>query len=302
MITVIGSANMDIAAQADKFPLQGETVRGSDFMMAPGGKGANQAVACSRLGQHVRLIGTTGTDSFGGMIRKNLRAQRVDTSYMTQVDGPSGAAVILVTEGDNRIISIPGANHALTIARIDEIKDVIAASRLVLMQLELPADTVLHVLKLCKTAGVPVMMDPAPSSSFRMDYMEYVRYLTPNETECARLFGDSMEETVTRYLEKVIVTLGKDGVCYHDGERIVRVPGVAAEVVDTTGAGDTFNGALASRIAQGEELRSAIVFANTAASLSVGKPGAQGGMPTTEEVLAACRDFNGLPEDQEQEK
>ncbi|ARK22354.1 MULTISPECIES: ribokinase [Sporosarcina] len=286
MITVIGSANMDVIAQADKFPLQGETVRGKGFQTAPGGKGANQAVACARLGQQVQLIGTTGTDSFAEMIVDNLQEQGVDTSYIKKVEGPSGVAVILLTEGDNRIISIPGANHALTPERIEELKPVIRASDFVMMQLELPTDTVWYVLKLCKELQVPVMMDPAPSSSFQLEYMSYVRYLTPNETECAQLFGTSIEETVTNYPNQLLVTLGKDGVCYHDGERVISVPGVPAKVVDTTGAGDTFNGALANRIVQGSDLQSAIQFANVAASLSVGKFGAQGGMPTTQEVLS----------------
>ncbi|PID22009.1 ribokinase [Sporosarcina sp. P3] len=285
MITVIGSANMDVIAQADKFPLQGETVRGKDFQTAPGGKGANQAVACAKLGQNVQLIGTTGMDSFGEMIKANLRRQRVDISNMTQTEGPSGVAVILLTEGDNRIISIPGANHALTPERIGELKSVIGASQLVMMQLELPIDTVWAVLKLCEELEVPVMMDPAPSSSFQLEYMPYVRYLTPNETECAELFGTSIEETVTNYPNQLLVTLGKDGVCYHDGEQIIYVPGVPAEVVDTTGAGDTFNGALASRLVQGSTLQSAVQFANVAASLSIGKFGAQGGMPIEQEVV-----------------
>ncbi|ARF14982.1 ribokinase [Sporosarcina ureae] len=285
MITVIGSANMDIIAQADKFPLQGETVRGKDFQTAPGGKGANQAVACARLGQKVQLIGTTGTDSFGEMIVANLRDQQVDTTYITQEEGPSGVAIILLTEGDNRIISIPGANHALTPERIGELKSVIGASQLVLMQLELPIDTVWSVLKLCKQFEVPVMMDPAPSSSFQMEYMPYVHYLTPNETECAQLFGTSIEETVTNYPNQLLVTLGKDGVCYHDKEQVIYVPGVPAKVVDTTGAGDTFNGALASRLVQGSDLQSAVHFANVAASLSVGRFGAQGGVPTAHEVM-----------------
>ena len=286
MITVIGSANMDVIAQADKFPLQGETVRGKDFQTAPGGKGANQAVACARLEQEVQLIGTTGTDSFAEMIINNLQEQQVNTSYIKQVEGPSGVAVILLTEGDNRIISIPGANHALTPARIGEMESVIAASQLVMMQLELPTDTVWHVLKLCKELEVPVMMDPAPSSSFQLEFMPFVRYLTPNETECAQLFGHPIEEVVTNYPNKLLVTLGNDGVCYHDGERIIHVPGVPAKVVDTTGAGDTFNGALASRLVQGNNLRSAIQFANVAASLSIEKFGAQGGMPTIQDVVS----------------
>ncbi len=286
MITVIGSANMDVIAQADKFPLQGETVRGKDFQTAPGGKGANQAIACARLGQEVQLIGTVGMDSFSEIIIENLLTQQVETSYITQVEGPSGVAVILLTEDDNRIISIPGANHSLTTERIDELRSVIAESELVMMQLELPVETVWHVLKLCKELHVPVMMDPAPSSSFQQEFMSYLTYVTPNETECAQLFATTIEETVANYPNQVLVTLGKDGVCYHDGQQVIYVPGMPTQVVDTTGAGDTFNGALASGLVQGTDLQSAIRFANMAASLSVGKFGAQGGMPTMQEVVA----------------
>lgn len=291
MITVVGSANIDVIAQAAEFPLQGETVRGEKFQLALGGKGANQATACARLGQAVQLIGTVGTDSFSEMIIDNLRNQQVGTSYITQVEGASGAAVILLTEEDNRIISIPGANHALTTERIDELSSVIAESELVMMQLELPTDTVWHVLKLCREVAVPVMMDPAPSSSFQLDFMPYVTYLTPNETECAQLFATSIEEAVTDYPNQLLVTLGKEGVCYHDGEQIIHVPGMPTHVVDTTGAGDTFNGALASGLVQGNNLQSAIRFANIAASVSVGKFGAQSGMPTMQEVAERVEDL-----------
>ncbi|ARD48925.1 ribokinase [Sporosarcina sp. P33] len=293
MIAVIGSANMDVIAEADQFPLQGETIRGKSFQTAPGGKGANQATACARLGQSVRLIGTVGSDSFGEMIIDNLQQQKVDTSAVLQVEGPSGVAVILLTEGDNRIISIPGANHALTRARIDSLQSVIQASLLVMMQLEIPAETVWRVLELCRVAHVPVIMDPAPSSSFQLDFMPYVQYLTPNETECAQLFGTSIEEAVAAYPNQLLVTLGSEGVCYHDGKQIVRVPGISVPVVDTTGAGDTFNGALASQLVQKQSLKSAIHFANAAASLAVEKFGAQGGMPNEQEVLDRLADQNG---------
>ncbi|WP_301107893.1 ribokinase [Sporosarcina sp.] len=292
MITVVGSANVDVIAEAEIFPVQGETVRGKSFQTAPGGKGANQAVACAKLGETVQLIGSIGSDEFGQTILANLRNQKVGTAYIYQTDGPSGVAVILLTEEDNRIISIPGANHALKPERIKELLDVIRNSQLVMIQLELPKSVVWQVLKLCKQFQVPVVMDPAPSGSFQLDFMPYLTYLTPNETECAAIFGASMEEAAEKYPNQLLVTLGSKGVCYHDGERLIHVDAVPAKVIDTTGAGDTFNGALASQLVRQCDLQQAIQFANAAASLSIEKFGAQGGMPSRQEVLRKIEEMN----------
>ncbi|GKV66102.1 MULTISPECIES: ribokinase [Sporosarcina] len=286
MITVIGSANIDVIAEAENFPVQGETVRGRNFQTAPGGKGANQAVACARLGEEVQLIGSVGSDEYGSLIMQNLHNQNVGIKYVQQIDGPSGVAVILLTDGDNRIISIPGANHALIPERIGLLRDVIRDSDLIMMQLEIPIAVVWRVLILCKELQVPVMMDPAPSSSFHLKFMPYLTYVTPNETECFALFGTSIEEAAARYPNQLLVTLGSRGVCYHDGKQLIHVDAIPAKIVDTTGAGDTFNGALASQLACGHDLQQAIQFANAAASLSIEKFGAQGGMPDRPEVFA----------------
>lgn len=284
MITVIGSANIDIIVESDRFPMQGETVRGKTFATAPGGKGANQAVASARLGEQVQLIGSAGTDDFGRKIIHNLQVQNVITDHIQQVDGPSGTAVILLSEQDNRIISIPGANHALTPIRLNELKQAIQNSSLIMMQLELPEETVRHALELCREAAVPVLMDPSPASSFKKDYMKYVTWLTPNETECAKIFGLRAKEAVELYPNRLLVTLGSEGVVFHDGTKFIQIPAIQANTMDTTGAGDTFNGALASRLVSSVSLKEAIRFANAAASLSVEKFSAQGGMPAKEEV------------------
>ncbi|AXH98309.1 ribokinase [Sporosarcina sp. PTS2304] len=286
MITVVGSANVDIVAEADVFPNQGETVRGSSFQTTPGGKGANQAVACARLGEEVQLIGTVGSDLFSETIIKNLKEQLVDTTYVEQVSGPSGVAVILLTAGDNRIISIPGANHSLTVERINAARDVFRNSTIVMLQLEIPTEVVWCVLHICKEFQVPVIMDPAPATSFCHDFLPYIRYVTPNETECQQIFGTSMEEAIKQYPNKLLVTLGKEGVRYHDGKQQIHIPAVEAHVVDTTGAGDTFNGALAAQLHRQKSLFQALQFATVAAALSVEKFGAQGGMPTNKEVQA----------------
>lgn len=289
MITVVGSANIDMITETDIFPLQGETVRGKGFQTSPGGKGANQAVACARLGEEVQLVGTVGSDIFGTTIIENLQTHQVGTTYIERVEGSSGVAVILLTAGDNRIISIPGTNHSLTASRVKALRDVLENSKLVMLQLEIPTDAIWQVLHICHELEVPVLMDPAPAIGFQLEFMPYVRYLTPNETECEQIFDMSVEEAVAMYPNQLLVTLGEAGVCYHNGEKPLYVEAVKANVVDTTGAGDTFNGALASQLINQRDLHTAIEFSTAAAALSVEKLGAQGGMPTAKDVLTKLR-------------
>lgn len=285
MITVIGSANMDLVVGTENFPEQGETVLGNVFDTVPGGKGANQAVAASRLGSSVKMVGCVGDDLFGTSIVSNLEKQAVDCGHVQTVDGASGIANILLSEGDNRIIVVPGANSLLTPAHIDAAEAHITNSKLVMMQLEIPIETVNYALKKCRALGVPVLLNPAPAGGFSMDMMPYIDYLTPNETECAQIFGMAMEEALEAYPNQLIVTVGKDGARYFDGAQHVTVKGFRTKAIDTTGAGDTFNGALAHAIVSGRPLHEAVLYANAAASLSVEKFGAQGGMPTEEETL-----------------
>lgn len=285
MITVIGSANMDLVVGTENFPEQGETVLGNVFDTVPGGKGANQAVAASRLGSSVKMVGCVGDDLFGTSIVSNLEKQAVDCGHVQTVDGASGIANILLSEGDNRIIVVPGANSLLTPAHIDAAEAHIKNSKLVMMQLEIPVETVEYALKKCRMLGVPVLLNPAPAGGFSMDMMPYIDYLTPNETECEQIFGVAMEEALEAYPNRLIITVGKDGARYFDGREHVIVKGYRTKAVDTTGAGDTFNGALAHAIVSGRPLHEAVLYANAAASLSVEKFGAQGGMPSEEETL-----------------
>jgi ribokinase len=281
MITVVGSINMDLVVQTDIFPNQGETTLGNLFTTVPGGKGANQAVAASRLGSPVSIVGCVGNDSFGEPLIQNLELEKVITTHVHKLDDAStGIANILLSGGDNRIIVVPGANEKLTKNRIREVENQIKASKLVMIQLEIPHEAIEETLKLCNEHNVPVLCNPAPAQQFDLNWLDQITYLTPNEHECNVIFGTDFEEMANRYPNKVIVTLGKEGALYSNGERIVRVPGFSSNVVDTTGAGDTFNGALAHQLIQGMKFSEAVAFANAAASLSVEKFGAQNGMPS----------------------
>lgn len=293
MITVIGSINMDIVVQTDNFPVQGETVLGQLFTTVPGGKGANQAVAAAKLGSEVQMLASVGADSFGDELLSDLQANGVQTDAIIQSKNvATGIANILLSDGDNRIIVVPGANYTLTTDYIDQMRETISNSKFVIMQLEIPIPVVSHTLALCKELNIPVLLNPAPASGFQKEFIESVTYLTPNETECELIFGENMESVLEKYPNKLIVTLGKDGARYFDGEKHIVVPGFHTNAIDTTGAGDTFNGALVHSLERGLDLESAVRYANAAASLSVEKFGAQGGMPSHEAVIQRLEGVN----------
>lgn len=193
---------------------------------------------------------------------------------------------------DNRIIVVPGANYKLEPTHLDAVKDVITQSQMVILQLEIPMETTAHAIKLCKEANVPVLLNPAPAVNFDMRWMDDITYLTPNEVECAQLFGNDFDQTLEKYPNKLIITLGRDGARYFDGEYPIHVPGYMTKAVDTTGAGDTFNGALAYALVEGQSLDEAVYFANIAASLAVEQVSAQGGMPTLSKVYARMAGFD----------
>ncbi|MFJ8261893.1 ribokinase [Rummeliibacillus sp. NPDC094406] len=285
MITVVGSINMDLVVDTTIFPKQGETVLGNRFETVPGGKGANQAVAAARLGADLHMVGAVGEDGFGQELTNNLKAEGIHTQYVsTTTKAATGIANILLYQNDNRIIVVPGANGLVTSTEIDAAKEIIEQSEMVIMQLEIPAETVQYTLNLCKELGVPVLLNPAPSENFDASWMELISYITPNETECADIFSGDLENTLEKYPNKLIVTLGSNGARYFDGKEHIFVEGFKTQAVDTTGAGDTFNGALAYAVTSGQSLKEAVRFANIAASLSVEKFGAQGGMPTLQMV------------------
>ena len=284
MITVIGSINMDIAIRTDIFPKQGETVLGNLFTTIPGGKGANQAVAAARLGSQVQMVGAVGDDAFGNELYFNLKNEEVHVGGIAKTNNSTGIANILLHDNDNRIIVVPGANFDVNQQMIDENMELIKKSTLVMMQLEIPVETIEYVLEVCEKLSIPVLLNPAPAANYKAEWIEKVTYLTPNETECELIFGTDYETVLKQYPNKIIVTLGGDGAAYYDETKIVEVPGFKTTAVDTTGAGDTFNGAFAHAITAGKSIEEAVQFANIAASLSVEKFGAQGGMPQIDMV------------------
>lgn len=287
-IGVVGSINMDMTVKTERIPLKGETLKGEDLKYIPGGKGANQAVAAARLGADVEMFGCVGDDSAGESLVKNLQEQGVKTKHIRTVPGiPTGLAMITVGDKDNTVIVVAGTNNCVDIDYINEVRDAILECEIVLLQHEIPQETIEYVINLCADNGVKVVLNPGPARPVRKEILEKVTYLTPNEHETVILFGKekSFEELMKAYPEKLVITQGSRGVstCLKSGE-IVLIPARKVNVVDTTGAGDTLNGAFTVAVTEGKNITDALVFANAAAGLSTEKFGAQGGMPTYEEV------------------
>lgn len=292
-IGVVGSINMDMTVKAERIPLKGETLKGWDLQYIPGGKGANQAVAMAKLGAEVEMFGCVGDDGAGESLVKNLQDTGVETRHIKVVPGvPTGLAMITVGENDNTIIVVAGTNNHVDIDYVNEVKDSILECEIVLLQHEIPQETVEYVISLCADNGVKVVLNPGPARPVKQEILEKVTYLTPNEHEAVILFGRdiSFEEMMKRYPEKLVITQGSRGVstCLKNGE-VILVPARKANVVDTTGAGDTLNGAFTVAVTEGKDIAEALAFANTAAGLSTEKFGAQGGMPTREEVRAVMQ-------------
>lgn len=287
-ISVVGSINMDMTVTADRIPLKGETLKGGTLSYIPGGKGANQAVAMAKLGAEVEMFGCVGNDGAGEALISNLKQHGVRTENIKVIENvPTGIALITVAENDNTIVVVAGTNGCVSREYVDSVKDAILESDMVLLQHEIPLETVEYVINLCYEHGVKVLLNPAPASEVSRELVEKVTFLTPNEHEARLIFGDMPVEDMMRlYPEKLIVTQGSRGVstCLKNGE-LLNIPAIKARVVDTTGAGDTVNGAFAMQIAAGQSIEEALRFANTAASLSIEKFGAQSGMPTYEEVI-----------------
>lgn len=287
-IAVVGSISMDLVAVSKKRPKAGETVIGEAFHTIPGGKGANQAVAAARLGANVAMVGAVGNDDYGTVVRKNLENERIFIDYVVPVtDGTTGIAHIVLAEEDNSIVVVQGANALVNKSVVDRSKDLLVKADMVVLQLEIPLETVKYVLAICEEHNIPVMLNPAPAQVLSEDILEKATYITPNEHECRIVLDDftsPTEDLLAKYPNKLLMTEGSNGVRFHNGTEIVHVPSIAVDVVDTTGAGDTFNGALAVALSEGETLQKAIRFANIAGGLSVTKLGAQGGMPTRDRV------------------
>lgn len=284
---------MDMTVKAERIPLKGETLKGEDLKYIPGGKGANQAVAMAKLGADVEMFGCVGNDNAGKELLQNLKDMGVRTENIGIVENvPTGIALITVGENDNTIVVVAGANNHVNIDYVDSIKEQLLQSEIVILQHEIPQETNEYVIRLCHEHGVKVVLNPGPARPVKQEIVELVTYLTPNEHEAKIIFGDTIttEELLKKYPEKLLITQGSKGVsmCMAGGD-VLLVPARKAAVVDTTGAGDTLNGAFTVQIAKGESVKDALRFGNVAASLSTEKFGAQGGMPTFEEVMAELR-------------
>ncbi|AYG00693.1 ribokinase [Lactococcus allomyrinae] len=285
-ITVVGSIAMDLVTRTLRVPKAGETVFGQDFSMVPGGKGANQAIAMARLTPHeVNMIGAIGTDAFGQSISENFEKNAVLFKNVGTIPQMTGIAQITLFDEDNRIIIIPGANNSVSTDSLKGSWEIIKNSELVVLQNEITHATNLAVAKFCRENGVKVLYNPAPARPTDLEMFDFVDYITPNEHECKALFpDDSLSSVLTKYPNKLIVTLGVAGVTFHDGQEVQLIPAIKAKVVDTTGAGDTFNGAFGFALTENLSVTDSVKFAVIASHLSVQKFGAQGGMPTLKEI------------------
>jgi ribokinase len=297
-VFVAGSINMDVVATADRHPRVGETVAGKQLLYFPGGKGANQAVAASRLGARTTLIGRLGKDSFGGELKAFLVDQGIDLGYLQETtEAHTGTAIITVADADNTIIVIPGANALVgadDVSVVPMLKGDVAVS-----QFEIPLPTIAAFFRRARAAGATTLLNPAPAQNMSGELLALVDILVLNETELGFLAGVELSDSdeaariidVARKLQAredqtICVTLGKRGVLVLAGREELSVPGRAVKAIDTTGAGDCFVGALAARLSEGAALRTALTFANAAASISVQRTGAGPSMPTAAEVAA----------------
>jgi ribokinase len=295
-IVVVGSSNTDMAVKTPHIPKPGETIMGGDFMMVSGGKGANQAVAAARLGAEVTLVARVGSDVFGNRAVASIGATGVNTQYIVHDDFfPSGVALINIAKnGQNSIVVAPGANALLSPADVDAARPAIEACHMVILQFEIPLETVAHTIRLAKELGKIVIVNPAPAQTLPDGFLNGVDIITPNEIEAAMLLGISLDSrfngksAAAALLEMgvgaAVVTMGSEGAIAATPGRIQQIPPKRVKVVDTTAAGDCFAGALACALGEECELGPAIRFANAAASLSVTRLGAQTSMPLRQEV------------------
>ena len=297
-ILVVGSLNVDMVMNVDHMPAEGETILCDGMTLVPGGKGANQACAAGRLGTDVAMLGAIGDDDYGALQLKSLSEAGVEVGGLLKKEGQNtGTAFITVNKsGNNSIVVVPGANSAFRPEDIEANRVLIEQCEIMILQLEIPLDTVCYAAKLAKSLGKTVILDPAPvPEHFPEELYEYVDIVKPNETELGMLTGiaeaqkhltEAAQALKARGVKNVLVTLGGDGVYINpeSGEEI-RIPACKVKVVDTTAAGDSFTAALAAMLLNGESLEAAAEFANRVSAIVVTRKGAQSSIPTIDEVV-----------------
>ena len=298
-IVVVGSLNADLVVHVPRFPVAGETISGEGFVLLPGGKGANQACAAGRLGGVVAMVGQVGRDDQGGMLRESLRRAGVDVRLVDQDEqAATGVAIISIdATGENQIILAAGANGTFTPERLARALPLIRSASVLLLQLETPLDTVMRAATEARAAGVTVVLDPAPARDVPDQLLRLATYVTPNEGELARLVGAPVADEpsmadidgqaarlIARGSTRVLAKLGARGARLITADGATEWPARHVTPVDTTAAGDAFNGAFAVALAEGADLDRAVRFATTAAAISVTRHGAQPSMPTRAEV------------------
>jgi ribokinase len=295
-ILVIGPSNTDMIIKLERLPTPGETIVGGDFATAGGGKGANQAVQCARLGADVILLARIGKDPFGDRSVEQFRKEGIDTSFIIRdEEHHSGIALIFVDKkGENMIAVAPGSNSYLSGEDVKRAREAFRLSSTLLIQLEIPLEPVETAVNLAKEEGLTVLLNPAPAQPLPPSVLQNIDILVPNETEAKILCGFPPDAEISpkelgkmllgKGVKKVIITLGSKGAMYMDGEEMFEVPAFKVESVDTTAAGDSFCGALAVAIAEGKGMREAIRFASACAAISTTRLGAQPSLPYRKEV------------------
>ena len=295
-ILVVGSTNTDMVIKAAHLPLPGETILGGVFLMNAGGKGANQAVAAARLGAQVTFVCKTGNDIFGQQSKQLFADEGIDTSYVfSDAEHPSGVALITVdAQGENCIVVASGANACLLPDDLKNAADAIEQSDIVLMQLEIPMETIEYVANIAYAKGKTVILNPAPAQPLSKSLLQCVSILTPNETEASMISGITVHDTASACeaaraicamgVQTVIITLGAKGALIYTHEFHEEIPVGKVEAVDTTAAGDVFNGAFAVALAENRNITDAVRFACKAASISVTRIGAQASAPYRKEL------------------
>jgi len=294
-ILIIGSINMDMVINTPKIPKLGETITGFGFATIPGGKGANQAVAAARLSGSAKMIGCVGDDINGQALLTNLKSNNVDVTGIKKVSSTSGVAVITICDGDNHIILDKGANAYVTKEVLDENIDIIKWADFVIFQLEIPQETVLYGAKLAKEYNAQVIFNPAPITDFNPEILKYVDIFVPNQHEAGQMLNkniESIDDAKAAVLEfkkmgisQTVITVGKDGSVFNDGDDVFHQPSFPVIAVDTTAAGDCFIAGFCAGISENMNFREAIRFATAASAITVSRKGASISLPTKSEVF-----------------